>query len=34
MGWINASALLVAGESGGSRYEPCFQASEKQGLPS
>ena len=33
MGRINASALLVAGQSGGSRYEPCFQAAEQQGLP-
>ena len=33
MGRINASALLVAGQSGGSCYEPCFQAAEQQGLP-
>jgi hypothetical protein len=32
MGRVNASALLVAGQSGGSRYEPCLQTAEQQGL--
>jgi len=33
IGRVNASVLLVAVQSGGSRYEPCFQAAEQQGLP-
>ena len=33
MGWINASALLVAGQGRGSSHKTCFQAAEQQGLP-